>query len=126
MNKCIFIGRFTKKPELLTTATIPVCKFSLAIQRDFKDANGERGVDFIDCVSFRNQAELIVEHCNKGDRFGVVGRYQKEPYDYNGETRYQHQFIVDGIEFLESKETSPYQVPKEEKKTSAADEDLPF
>lgn len=67
MNRVILVGRITKDPELKqTNSNIPYVQFTLAVNRSYKNANGERQADFISCVAWRQTAELIAKHVSKG------------------------------------------------------------
>ena len=82
MNKVMLIGRFTRDPEIRTTQSqIPVCSFTLAVDRRFKDANGEKKADFITCVAWRQQAELVYRYMRKGTQMAVVGELQTRSWD---------------------------------------------
>ena len=82
MNKAILIGRLTKDPELRTTPTgRNVCQFSVAVSRNFTNANGEREADFINCVVWDKQAENLVKYQKKGNQIAVEGRIQTRNYD---------------------------------------------
>lgn len=115
MNKIILIGRLTKEPELRhTTSNIEVTQFSLAVNRDFKNQEGEYEADFINCVAYRKLAETISVYVRKGDKLAVTGRLQVRNYDNSeGKKVYVSEVIVDSIEFLESKKES-IDEPKEE------------
>lgn len=107
MNKVILIGRLTRDPEVKTTQNqISVCSFSIAVDRRFKDANGERQADFINCVAWRQQAELLGRYFQKGSRIGIVGNIQTRNYEVEGSKRYVTEVVVDEIEFVESKRDS--------------------
>ena len=105
MNKIILTGRLTRDPELRkTTSGVAVTQFSLAVNRDFKNQEGEYEADFINCVAYRKLAETIVEYVRKGDKLGVDGRLQIRNYDNSeGNKVYVSEVIVNGIEFLETK-----------------------
>ncbi len=105
MNKIILIGRLTKNPELkYTSSNLAVTNFSLAVNRDFKNQNGEYDADFINCIAYRKLAETIAEYTKKGDKLAVTGRIQTRNYDNaEGKKVYVTEVVVDGIEFLESK-----------------------
>ena len=107
MNKVILVGRLVKDPEVKTTQSqISVCSFTIAVDRKFKAANGERQSDFISCVAWRQQAELLGKYFQKGSRVGVIGNIQTRNYDdANGKKVYVTEVIVDEIEFVESKRT---------------------
>ena len=104
MNKVILIGRLTKDPEVkMTQSQVAVCTFTVAVDRRFKDANGERQADFITCVAWRQQAELLGKYFQKGSRIAVVGNIQTRSYEVEGNRRYTTEVMVDEIEFVESK-----------------------
>ena len=82
MNKAILIGRLTRDPELRTTPTgRNVCQFSIAVNRNFTNANGEREADFINCVVWDKQAENLAKYQHKGNQIAVEGRIQTRNYD---------------------------------------------
>lgn len=82
------IGRLTKEPELrYTPSAVPVASFSIAIDRDFKNADGTRGTDFVDCVAWRKLAESVGKYAEKGRLVAVSGALQKRQYDASDGTR---------------------------------------
>ena len=101
MNKAILMGRLTKDPELrMTNNQIPVATFTIAIDRNFKDASGNKPTDFIDCVAWRKTAELISQHFTKGRMIAVVGSIQVRSWDdKEGNKRYTTEVIVDEFSF---------------------------
>lgn len=116
MNKVILVGRLVKDPEVKATQSqISVCSFTLAVDRKFKNADGERQADFLNCVAWRQQAELLGKYFQKGSRIGIIGNLQSRSYDdANGKKVYVTEVIVDEIEFVESKrdsEQQSYQAP---------------
>ena len=108
MNKVILVGRLTTDPEVKQTpSNIPVCSFSVACDRRFKNQNGERQSDFINCVAWRQQATLLGNYFHKGSRIAVVGSLQSRSYDdQNGQKRYVTEVVVDEIEFIDTKSDS--------------------
>ena len=104
MNKVILVGRITKDPEVrYTSSDIAVCQFTLAVNRKFQ-SNGERQADFINCVAWRQSAELLGKYIKKGSQIGVEGQIQVRNYEDNGGVkRYVTEVICDSITFLESK-----------------------
>ena len=81
MNVCIFMGRIGSDPEIRETqGGVKKCAFRLAVQRRFKDANGERQADFIQCIAWRQTAEFIHNYIHKGDMVGVKGSLQNRSY----------------------------------------------
>ena len=107
MNKAILIGRLTKDPELRTTPTgRNVCQFSVAVSRNFTNANGERDADFINCVVWDKQAENLVKYQKKGNQIAVEGRIQTRNYDdKDGKKVYVTEILASNISFLDSKGT---------------------
>lgn len=106
MNKVILVGNITKDPELKTTANdIAVCSFTIAVNRRFTNAQGEREADFINCVAWRQTAEFIAKYFHKGKKIGVVGSLQTRSYeDKNGQKRYVTEVVVDEAEFVERRQ----------------------
>lgn len=111
MNLTVLVGRLTKDPELrMTQSQNAVCSFTLAVDRKYKDASGERQTDFINCVAWRKTAELIEKYVKKGHRLGVIGSIQTRNYDdKDGRRVYVTEVVVDEIEFLQPREQSEYQ-----------------
>ena len=108
MNKVILIGRMTKDCELKTTTSgKSVASFTLAVNRDFKNADGKYDADFINCVAFGQQAETISKYIHKGDRFCVTGKLSTRTYEKNDSKVYVTEVIVDGFEFIENKKVKP-------------------
>ena len=107
MNKSILIGRLTDNPELKTTPNGKyVAEFTLAVNRDFKNAEGNYEADFINCVAFNQAAETISKYVHKGDKFGVEGRIQVRSYtNKEGNKRYITEVVVESFEFLEPKKS---------------------
>ena len=107
MNKAILIGRLTRDPELRTTPTgRNVCQFSVAVSRNFTNANGEREADFINCVVWDKQAENLVKYQKKGNQIAVEGRIQTRNYDDKDCKKfYVTEILASNISFLDSKGT---------------------
>lgn len=108
MNTCVFMGRFVRDPETRQASNgNAVCNFTLAVDRDFKDADGNRGTDFIDFVAFRRTAEFVSKYFSKGRMAAVEGRLQIESYtDKEGIKRRSAKILVDKIHFADSKRDS--------------------
>ena len=104
MNKCEIVGRLTKDPEIkMTTTQTPYCNFTIAVDRKFKDANGQRQADFISCVAWRQTASFIQKYFRKGSRIGIVGSIQTRNYeDQNGQKHYITEVLAEEAEFVES------------------------
>ncbi len=105
MNKVILVGRLPRDPEVKTTQNqLEVCSFTVAVDRRFKTASGERQADFINCVAWRQQAKLLGQYFQKGSRIGIVGSIQSRSYDdKEGKRVYVTEVSVDEIEFVDSK-----------------------
>ena len=108
MNKVVLIGRLTRDPELrYTGSNTPVATFSLAVNRNFRNQNGEREADFINIVVWRKQAENCKNFLTQGSQVAVEGRIQTRTYDdQNGQKRYITEVVADNVEFLGSKASS--------------------
>lgn len=137
MNSVSLIGRFTRDPELRSTETgTSVCSFSLAVQRGFKNNDGEYEADFINCVAWKNSAEFISKYFKKGQQIGVQGELQTHKWsDDEGKTRYATEVIVRNTTFVGKAEngsatnTSSHESFEElpiPDAPNVADEDLPF
>lgn len=104
MNKVSLVGRITKEPEVkFTTNQTPYCNFAIAVDRRFKDANGQRQADFISCVAWKQTASFIQKYFRKGNKIGLVGSIQTRSYeDKNGQKKFITEVVVDEAEFVES------------------------
>lgn len=105
LNTCTFMGRFVRDPELRTSSGgKSVTSFTIACERDFRDANGERVTDFIDCVSWNATAEFISRNFAKGKMAVVTGSLQFRDWtDKNGSKRKNAEIQVSNIYFADSK-----------------------
>lgn len=105
MNKVVLVGRLARDPELRAVASgVNVCNFTVAVDRRFKNAQGERQADFVPVVAWRQQAELVGKYFQKGSRIGVAGSIQTRKYEAkDGTTRYVTEVLADEIEFMESR-----------------------
>lgn len=105
INSVCLVGRLTRDPELkYTTSNIAVATFSLAVNRNFKDANGERETDFINCVIWRQQAENLANWAKKGALIGITGRIQTRSYEnQQGQRVYVTEVVAESFQMLESR-----------------------
>lgn len=105
LNNVNIMGRLTADPELNTTqSNVSVTSFTLAVERDFKNSNGERGADFIDCVAWRNTAEFIAKYFGKGRMMIASGKLQTRSFeDKNGNKRKAVETVVEQAYFGDSK-----------------------
>lgn len=82
MNKIILVGRLTRDPELRSTSTgLSTANFTVAVNRNFKNKDGQYDADFIPCVAFRNTADFISKYFKKGNLICLDGRIQTRNYD---------------------------------------------
>ena len=107
MNKVMLIGRVTRDPELrYTSSNIPSTRFTLAVNRNFQNQNGETEADFINVVVWRKQAENVKKYVSKGSLIAVEGRIQTGSYEKDGQRVYTTDVVADNVQFLESKAQS--------------------
>ena len=107
MNKVQLVGRLTRDPEIRysqgenATAT---ARFSVAVNRRFKNAEGNYDADFINCVAFGKSAEFVEKYFKKGMAIGLTGRIQTGSYtNKDGQKIYTTDVVVEETEFVESK-----------------------
>lgn len=135
MNKVILIGNLTRDPELSETPNgVPVCRFSIAVQREFANASGTRETDFFNITVWRGMAETCGKYLKKGNKAAVFGSIQNRSYeDKDGIKRNVTDIIANNVEFLTPKsaqgesEEEPEPVKKERPELQAIDDNqLPF
>ena len=98
MNRVELVGRITRDPELrYTSSNIASVRFTLAVNRNFTNQNGEREADFINCVAWRNQAENIKKYVSKGSLVSVEGRIQTGSYEKDGQRIYTTDVVADNV-----------------------------
>ena len=104
-NKVILIGNMTADPELKqTTGGISVCSFSIAVNRRFARADqGQQNVDFINIVTWRQQAEFVSRYFKKGNPILICGQLQTRSWNDNqGQKRYTTEVVADEVSFVAS------------------------
>ncbi|KUO70174.1 MAG: single-stranded DNA-binding protein [Desulfosporosinus sp. BRH_c37] len=131
LNRVVLIGRLTKDPELRYTPNgIAVCNFTLAIDRNFKNAQGERDTDFINCVVYRQLAELCANYLAKGKLAAVDGRIQVRSYTaQDDQKRWVTEVIAENVRFLSPKDSgsgSTGGASSYGHEVNIADDDIPF
>lgn len=139
LNKIFIMGRLTRDPELRRTQNgTAVTSFTLAVDRDFKNADGTKETDFIDCVVWRQTAEFVSKYFTKGRMAVVEGRLQiRDWLDKDGNKRRNAGVIADNVYFGDSRsDNAPgsYQAAKAPVNVDAEDfaevedddSDLPF
>lgn len=105
INNTTLVGRLTKNPELRYTGSgVAVVSFTMAVERNYTNAQGERQTDFINCVAWRGTAETLANFAVKGSLVGVTGSIQTRNYQNNeGRTVYITEVVVDNFQMLEPK-----------------------
>ncbi len=135
MNKVCLVGRLTAKPELrYTGSNVAYTRFSVAINRTFNNAQGQREADFINVIVWRRAAENVANYLDKGSLVSVEGRIQTGSYtDKDGNRRTSFDVVADSVQFLDSRkqaearsnEATPYDYQEAPTNNVNIDED-PF
>ena len=140
MNSIALIGRLTKDPEVKTLSSgKTVANFTVAVDREYKDADGNKVTDFIPCLAWSPTAELIGKYFSKGSAIGITGRLESRDYtDNNGDHKTYYSVNVMRIDFIQGRNnntennTTAPTAPKKKINPSVneegdyAPEDLPF
>ncbi len=105
MNKVFLIGNLTRDPELTETQSgVKICRFSIAVNRNFTGADGERKVDYFNCVAWRQLAETVARFTRKGNKVAVSGTIETRSYeDSQGIKRNAIDIVAQDVEFLTPK-----------------------
>lgn len=99
-NKAIIMGRMVSDPELRQTESgISNCRFSVAVQEDYKNKDGSRDVDFITCVAWRQTAEFVTRYFKKGQPILIDGKLKSRTYDKEGQKHYETYIKVAEVRF---------------------------
>lgn len=141
INRVVLAGRTTRDLELRNTKSgTNVCSFTLAVDRNFKNKNGERKADFISCIAWKKTAEVMSKYVKKGSVIGVDGSIQTRSYDNrDGQRVYVTEVVVENFSFLGGSDKNG-QVSKNNQSSSnqnndpfdsngqadISDDDLPF
>lgn len=141
INQAILVGRLANEVNLrYTPSNQAVATFTLAVNRNFKNQNGEYEADFINCVIWRQQAENLANWAKKGASIGITGRIQTRNFEnQQGQQVYVTEVVADSFQLLESRkdrdagQSQGYSQPNFSRQTSAntspmdiSDDDLPF
>lgn len=108
INKVVLIGRMTKDPELRrTSGGTAVASFSLAVNRNVKDKDGNTPADFIPVTVWNKAAENVSQYCHKGSLVAVEGRIQQSTWqDNNGQNKSRLDVVAESVQFLETKQAT--------------------
>lgn len=111
INRAVICGRLVRDPELRRTSNgTPVTSFTVAVNRTFKNSDGQQEADFLNCVAWNKTAEIVDQYCSKGNLVGVEGRLQSRSYqDNQGNNRTVVEIIADQVQFMQSKDSSAAQ-----------------
>lgn len=132
MQEFICVGNLTKDPETgATPSGVSVCKFSIAINRNFTKEDGTRDVDFFNVVTWRNLADNCARFLQKGNKVAIVGKLQNRQYEaQDGTKRNVTEIIAEQVEFLTPKEqgqsTDPQKSLSDLRPIECTPDDLPF
>lgn len=121
LNRVVLIGRLTKDPELrYTPNAIAVTNFTLAVERNFKNAAGEKETDFFQCSVFKQLAELCANYLSKGKLASIDGRVQIRTYnDKDGKKQWVTEIIGENVQFLSPKDAeAPAQTTQTQQQNS--------
>lgn len=126
MNKVILVGRLTRDPEIKNTTTgKAVATFTLAVDRRFKNKDGQKEADFVPIVVWGKQAELVGQYLSKGSQIGASGRLQVRSYDaQDGQKRYVTEVVADEITFLSSSNRKESTVGNQQAPTPRSDNNM--
>lgn len=125
MNKVELIGNLAKEPELSETANGTIyCILNIAVNRQYKDKQGEKVTDFFTIMTWRGQAENCGRYLSKGDKIAVVGELQNRTYEAKDGTKRQvTEIVASEVEFILTKTSKGQERPQLEE---VSEEDLPF
>ena len=135
MNKVFLIGNLTRDPELTETPSgIAVCRFSIAVSRDYANSEGNRETDFFNITVWRGRAENCGKYLKKGNKVAIVGSLQTRSYeDKDGIKRNVTDIIASEVEFLntnrsdeEGQDVKPVKKERLSLEPVESDDDLPF
>ena len=112
MNKVFLIGNLTRDPEGGSTANgILYCRFTVAVQRRYTDANGQRPADFLNVVCWRGLAENCLSYLAKGRKVAVHGRIETHSYDGNdGQKHFSTEIVAEEVEFMPRRNAAPDEI----------------
>jgi single-strand DNA-binding protein len=134
MNKVILVGNLTRDPELTETPSgVAVCRFAIAVSRDYANAEGNRETDFFNITVWRGRAEVCGKYLKKGNKVAIVGSLQTRSYeDKDGIKRNVTDVVASEVEFLTPRnsqdgEDAPVSMRRERPQLEAIDDNqLPF
>lgn len=141
INNVTLIGRLVAPPELRKTPNnVSSLQGTLAVNRNFKNENGDREAGFINFQAWRGTADIIAQYCSKGSLIGLTGRIQTRSYEKDGQRRYVTEVVAESVDLLETRNKQQGQAPAQPSNNyagtnnpfsqpdpfSVSDDDLPF
>lgn len=104
INNVTLVGRLVAPPDLRKTPNnASSLQGTLAVNRNFKNENGDREADFINFQAWRGTADVIAQYCSKGSLVGLTGRIQVRSYEKDGQRRYVTEVVAESVALLESR-----------------------
>lgn len=125
INKVVLTGNLTRDAEKSETSSgVALCRFSIAVNRDYANADGNKITDFFNITVWRGLAEVCGKYLKKGSKVAIIGSLQNRSYeDKEGVKRTVTDIVASEVEFLSRSEEAPTQMKLEE---VSEDEPLPF
>lgn len=110
INNVTLVGRLVAPPDLRKTPNnVSSLQGTLAVNRNFKNENGDREADFINFKAWRGTADIIAQYCSKGSLIGLTGRLQVRSYEKDGQRRYVTEVVAESVALLESRNSQQSQ-----------------
>lgn len=128
MNQVNLIGNLTKDPELTeTTGGVKICRFAIAVNRNYKSSDGERKTDYFNCVAWRGLGETVAKWTKKGNKIKVTGSIETNTYeDSKGVKRTGIDIVAQDVEFLTAKSSAEDDAASKHLQSINDDSDIPF
>lgn len=128
MNQVNLIGNLTKDPELVETpGGVKVCRFAIAVNRNYKSSDGERKTDYFNCVAWRGLGETVAKYTKKGNKIRVTGSIETNTYeDSKGVKRTGVDIVAQDVEFLTAKSSAEDDAASKHLQPINDDTDIPF
>lgn len=126
VNNVILVGRLTKDIELKKTqSNVSVCRFTLACNRRYVQANGQQEADFISCIAWRQSADFLAQYARKGYIVGVEGRIQTGSYENNGIKTYTTDVVCEHVQLIGNNKKDDVNVNKPVENTQNEETNTP-
>lgn len=110
INNVTLVGRLVASPNLRKTPNnVSILQGTLAVNRNFKNENGDREADFINFQAWRGTADIIAQYCSKGSLIGIIGRIQVRSYEKDGQRRYVTEVVAESVALIESRNSQQSQ-----------------